>query len=77
MRNDPRVKPWEIGDLVEIRQHCSASRGGVRVNYVPGDIGIIVSLDEGVARARVYVKGREEDFYLGYISQLTPFPGVP
>jgi len=75
MRNDPRVKPWEIGDLVEIRQHCSASRGGVRVNYVPGDIGIIVSLDDH--NARVYVKGREEDFYLGYISQLTSIPGVP
>jgi hypothetical protein len=75
MRNDPRVKPWEIGDLVEIRQHCSASRGGVRVNYVPGDIGIILSLDDH--NARVYVKGREEDFYLGYISQLTSIPGVP
>lgn len=75
MRNDPRVKPWEIGDLVEIRQHCSATRGGVRVNYVPGDIGIIVSLDDH--NARVYVKGREEDFYLGYISQLTSIPGVP
>jgi len=75
MRKDPRVKSWEIGDLVEINQHCSAAHGGVRVNYVPGDIGVIVSLDDH--NARVYVKGREENFYLGYIRQLTPIPGVP